>query len=147
MTAVVKPAVTALVRSAGVVIARRQAGGYRLLVLRAARNWDFPKGLLEEGEDAHEAARREATEGTGISDLAFDAAESHKETIAYGTGEIARYYLAITTTAEVTLPIAHELGRPAYDEWRWVSFDEAEDVLPPRLSAVLEWVRDTLEPR
>ncbi len=129
------------------VIARRQAGSYRLLVLRAARNWDFPKGLIEEGEDAHDAARREATEGTGISDLAFDAAESHKETIAYGTGEIARYYLAITTTTEVTLPIAHELGRPAYDEWRWVSFDDAEDVLPPRLSAVLEWVRDTLEPR
>jgi len=147
VTAVVKPAVTTPVRSAGVVIARRHAGSYRLLVLRAARNWDFPKGLIEEGEDAHDTARREATEGTGISDLSFDSAESHKETIAYGTGEIARYYLAITTTTEVTLPIAHELGRPAYDEWRWVSFDEAEDVLPPRLSGVLEWVRDTLEPR
>jgi len=39
----------------------------------------------------------------------------------------------------------HELGRPAYDEWRWVTFDEAEDVLPPRLTAVLGWVRDTLD--
>lgn len=137
---------TTVVRSAGVVIARRQAGIYRLLVLRAARYWDFPKGLIEEAEDAHDAARREATEGTGISDLTFDAAESHKETIAYGTGEIARYYLAITTTDEVTLPIAHELGKPVYDEWRWVTFDEAEDVLPPRLTAVLAWVRDTLDP-
>lgn len=134
-----------VVRSAGVVIARRQGGVYRLLVLRSGRNWDFPKGLIEEGEDMHDAARREATEGTGISDLSFDAAESHKETIAYGTGEIARYYLAITTTDEVTLPIAHELGRPAYDEWRWVTFDEAEDVLPPRLTAVLAWVRETLD--
>lgn len=134
-----------VVRSAGVVIARRQAGAWRLLVLRSGRNWDFPKGLIEEGEDMHDAARREATEGTGISDLSFDAAESHKETIAYGTGEIARYYLAITTTDEVTLPIAHELGRPAYDEWRWVTFDEAEDVLPPRLAAVLAWVRETLD--
>ncbi len=135
-----------VVRSAGVVIARRR-GGWRLLVLRAARNWDFPKGLIEEGEDALDTARREATEETGIADLQFDAAESHKETIAYGTGEVARYYLAITSTEEVTLPIAHELGRPAHDEWRWVTFDEAEDVLPPRLTAVLEWVRDTLEPR
>jgi len=135
-----------VVRSAGVVIARRR-GDWRLLVLRAARNWDFPKGLVEEGEDALETARREATEETGISDLTFDAAESHKETIAYGTGEVARYYLAITKTEEVTLPIAHELGRPAHDEWRWVTFDEAEDVLPPRLTAVLEWVRDTLDPR
>lgn len=135
----------AVVRSAGVVVARRQAGVYRLLVLRAARNWDFPKGLVEEGEDALDTARRETTEGTGISDLTFDAAESHKETIAYGTGEVARYYLAITTTDVVTLPIAHELGKPAYDEWRWVTFDEAEDVLPPRLTAVLAWVRDTLD--
>ncbi len=136
---------TTVVRSAGVVIARRRSGDWRLLVLRAAGNWDFPKGLLEEGEGAHDAARREATEGTGISDLTFDAGESHKETIAYATGEIARYYLAITTTDEVKLPIAHELGRPAYDEWRWVTFDEAEDVLPPRLTAVLAWVRDTLD--
>lgn len=134
-----------VVRSAGVVIARRQGGVFRLLVLRSARNWDFPKGLIEEGEDALEAARREATEGTGITDLTFDTAESHKETIAYGTGEIARYYLGVTNTEEVMLPIVHELGRPAYDEWRWVTFDEAEDVLPPRLAAVLAWVRETLD--
>ena len=134
-----------VVRSAGVVIARRRSGDWRVLVLRAAGHWDFPKGLLEEGEGAHDAARREATEGTGISDLSFDSGESHKETIAYGTGEIARYYLAITTTDEVKLPIVHELGRPAYDEWRWVTFTEAEDVLPPRLTAVLAWVRGTLD--
>lgn len=137
---------TTVVRSAGVVIARRQAGTYRLLVLRSGRHWDFPKGLIEEGEDAHDTARREATEGTGISDLTFDAAESHKETISYGTGEIARYYLAITTTDEVSLPIAHELGKPVYDEWRWVTFDESEEFLPPRLTAVLAWVRETLDP-
>lgn len=135
-----------VVRSAGVVIARRSAGDWRLLVLRAGRNWDFPKSLVDEGESAMEAARREASEGTGIADLSFDAAESHKETIAYGTGEVARYYLGITTTVEVTLPIVHELGRPAYDEWRWVGFAEAEDYLPPRLAAVLAWVRDTLDP-
>jgi 8-oxo-dGTP pyrophosphatase MutT (NUDIX family) len=134
------------IRSAGVVIARRRSGDWRLLVLRAARNWDFPKGLLEEGEDALDTARREATEETGIAELVFDSGESHKETIAFGTGEVARYYLAVTTTEQVTLPIAHELGRPAHDEWRWVTFDEAEDVLPPRLTAVLEWVRSTLEP-
>lgn len=135
-----------VIRSAGVVIARRSAGDWRLLVLRAGQHWDFPKGLVEDGESAMDAARREAAEGTGIQDLSFDAAESHKETIAYGTGEIARYYLAVTTAIEVTLPIVHELGRPAYDEWRWVGFHEAEDYLPPRLAAVLDWARDTLDP-
>ncbi len=135
-----------VVRSAGAVIARRSGGTCHLLILRAGKHWDFPKGLLEEGESAHDAAVREAGEGTGIADLAFDAAESHKETIAYGTGEIARYHLAITSTRDVTLPIVHELGKPAYDEWRWVTFDEAEDYLPPRLAAVLNWARETLDP-
>ncbi|MBM3372741.1 MAG: NUDIX domain-containing protein [Betaproteobacteria bacterium] len=140
------PAPATVIRSAGVVIARRSPGSWRLLVLRAGLHWDFPKGLVEDGESAIDAARREASEGTGISDLSFDAAESHKETIAYGTVEIARYYLAITRTETVTLSVVNELGHPAYDEARWVGFDEAEDYLPPRLAAVLAWVRETLDP-
>ena len=34
-----------------------------------------------------------------------------------------------------------ELGRPEHHEYRWVSFDEAEDLLPPRLAIVLDWAR------
>ena len=41
------------------------------------------------------------------------------------------------------LPISHELGRPEHHEWRWVSFDEAEDLLPPRLALILDWARPT----
>ena len=37
-----------------------------------------------------------------------------------------------------------ELGRPEHDEWRWVSYDEAEDLLPPRLARVLDWARDAI---
>lgn len=133
-------------RSAGVVIARRRGGNWRLLVLRSFRNWDFPKGLVEAGEDELDAAKREAAEETGITDLAFDFGESYKETIPYAQGKIARYYLAVTKTDQVTLPISHELGRPEHDEWRWISFEEAEDLLPPRLAAVLYWARDMLEP-
>jgi 8-oxo-dGTP pyrophosphatase MutT (NUDIX family) len=138
-------AATPVVRSAGLIIARRRGSDWRLLVLRAAAQWDFPKSLLAEGEDALDTAKREAAEETGIGDLALDFGDAHKETIAYGRGEIARYYLAVTTTEAVKLPIAHELGRPAHDEWRWVGFDEAEDVLPPRLAAVLDWARNKLE--
>ena len=105
-------------RSAGVVIARRRGGDWRLLVLRSFRNWDFPKGLVEAGEDELDAAKREATEETGITDLAFDFGESYRETIPYAHGKIARYYLAVTKTDQVTLPISHELGRPEHDEWR-----------------------------
>ena len=33
--------------SAGVVVVRRFPEGWRCLVLRAYRNWHFPKGLVE----------------------------------------------------------------------------------------------------
>lgn len=141
MSATAKP-----VRSAGVVVARRHGSNWRLLVLRAFSNWDFPKGLIEDGEDPLDTARRETVEETGITDLAFDFGDSFRETIPYANGKIARYYLAITETEHITLPISHELGRPEHDEWRWVGFEEAEDFLPPRLAAVLDWARETLDP-
>ncbi len=133
-------------RSAGVILAKRRDGDWRLLVLRAFNAWDFPKGLVEPGEDELDAAKREATEETGITDIDFKFGESYKETIPYANGKIARYYIAVTETEHITLPISNELGRPEHDEWRWVSFNEAEDLLPPRLAAVLYWTRDTLEP-
>ena len=46
--------------------------------------------------------------------------------------------------AEIKLPVSPELGRPEHHEWRWVSYDEAEDLLPPRLGIVLDWVRSTI---
>ncbi len=37
-------------RSAGIVIVHRVAEGWHYLVLRAYRNWDFPKGVVEPSE-------------------------------------------------------------------------------------------------
>jgi 8-oxo-dGTP pyrophosphatase MutT (NUDIX family) len=130
--------------SAGVVPIRRTAGGWRVLVLRAYKNWDFPKGRVEAGENPIDAARREATEETGLTDLEFSFGDVYRETLPYAGGKIARYYLAETRDENVHLPISHELGRPEHHEWRWVSFDQAEDLLPPRLALVLNWVRETL---
>jgi 8-oxo-dGTP pyrophosphatase MutT (NUDIX family) len=131
--------------SAGVVPIRRTAGGWRVLVLRAYKNWDFPKGRVEAGENPIDAARREATEETGLTDLEFSFGDVYRETLPYAGGKIARYYLAETRDENVHLPISHELGRPEHHEWRWVSFDQAEDLLPPRLALVLNWVRETLD--
>jgi len=133
-------------RSAGAVVFRRTRRGVRLLVLRSHAIWDLPKGLLDDGENGIHCARREVFEETGLADLDYPFGEdAYKETLPYATGEIARYYLAETGTADVVLPIAPELGRPEHDEWRWVSTDEAEDLLPPRLAVVLEWARATIE--
>ena len=129
-------------RSAGAVVFRRTPQGARLLVLRAYANWDFPKGLIEDDETEFHAAQREVFEETGLADLDYPFGEqAYKETLPYATGKIARYYLAETETESVVLPISPELGRPEHHEWRWVSFDQAEDLLPPRLALVLEWAR------
>lgn len=135
----------AKVLSAGVVPLRKTPQGWRLLVLRCFRNWDFPKGRVEAGEEPIDAAKRETTEETGLTDLDFPFGEIYRETLPYAGGKVARYYLAETTDENVRLPISHELGRPEHHEWRWVSTHEAEDLLPPRLALVLDWVRETLE--
>ena len=131
-------------RSAGAVVFRRTAQGVRYLVLRAYANWDFPKGLLEAGESDFDAAQREVAEETGLTDLDYPFGDAHRETLPYANDKVARYYLAETERAEITLPVSPELGRPEHHEWRWVSYDEAEELLPPRLSRVLDWARDTI---
>ncbi len=129
------------IRAAGAVVFRRTERGVRLLVLRAYANWDFPKGLVEKGEASFDAARREAREETGLSDLDYPFGDEHRDTLPYSNNKIASYYLAETEESKITLPVSAELGRPEHDEFRWVSFDEAEDLLPPRLAIVLEWAK------
>ncbi len=131
--------------SAGVVVARRDTSGWRLLVLRAYRYWDFPKGMVEPGETPLEAAIRETAEEAALSDLVFRWGEGYCETAPYRGGKVARYYLAETTQSSVSLPVSPELGRPEHDEWRWVGFDEAGRLLPPRLQPILAWARKQLE--
>jgi 8-oxo-dGTP pyrophosphatase MutT (NUDIX family) len=133
------------VLSAGVIPIRKTANGWRVLVLRAYKNWDFPKGRVEPGEDPLDAAKREATEETGLTDLQFPFGEAYRETLPYAGGKIARYYLAQTSEHEIRLPVSSALGRPEHHQWRWVSLAEAEDLLPPRLALVLDWARGTLE--
>ena len=131
-------------RAAGAVVFRRSERGIRLLVLRAYKNWDFPKGTIEPGEDALAAARREVEEETGLATLDYPFGDEFKETLPYSGNKIARYYLAQTDAEKIELPVSPELGRPEHHEYRWVSFAEAEDLLPPRLAVVLEWARKTV---
>ena len=131
-------------RAAGAVVFRRSERGIRLLVLRAYKNWDFPKGLVEPGENELDACKREVEEETGLSALDYPFGDEHKETLPYSGSKVARYYLAETDADKIELPVSAELGRPEHHEYRWVSFDEAEDLLPPRLAIILDWARKTL---
>lgn len=129
-------------RSAGLVVLRPGPGEWRCLILRAYRNWDFPKGLPEPGETQLRAAFRETKEETGLTRLQLPWGEDYRETVPYGAGgKIARYYLAVSARGDVVLPISLELGRPEHHEFRWVTFAQAQQLLPPRLIPVIEWAQ------
>lgn len=113
-------------RSAGTVVFRREDGEISYLLLHYAtesRHWDFPKGKIEKGEFAHQAAVREVREETGITDLhlldGFQVEISYYFTrdkqVIYK--EVV-FFLAETRTAEVR--ISHE-----HIGFRWVSYDTA----------------------
>lgn len=109
------------------------------LILRAFRNWDFPKGGADDGENALEAATRELKEETGLTDFSFDWGEKSMDTKKYSNGKVATYYLAKIIKSELILPINPELGKPEHDEYRWATFIEAQDLLPKRLIPILQW--------
>jgi bis(5'-nucleosidyl)-tetraphosphatase len=125
--------------SAGVVVVRQSGEGWRFLLLRAFNHWDFPKGMVEAGEEPLAAAIREVREESLIGDLEFAWGESWTQTGPYSRGKVARYFIARTNTADITLPVNPELGRPEHSEFRWVSYDEAMDLVSPRVRPVLQW--------
>jgi len=130
--------------SAGVVIVTQEKGQWRYLLLRAYSYWDFPKGMVEEGEEPIKAALREVKEETGITDLEFHWGYGYRETPPYNKGKVARYYLAETKTKNVQLLINPAIGRAEHEEYRWLSYEEAVKLLAPRVKPVIEWAERTL---
>jgi 8-oxo-dGTP pyrophosphatase MutT (NUDIX family) len=127
-----------------VVVVRSGPRGWLFLLLRAYRNWDFPKGVVEPGEEPLAAARREVREETLIADLRFSWGEEYRETAPYSNNKIARYYLAETDTEGVTLPVSPELGRPEHNEARWVDLAGALSLSSPRIVPILQWAAEKL---
>jgi 8-oxo-dGTP pyrophosphatase MutT (NUDIX family) len=126
-------------RSAGVAVVRETADGARFLLLRAYKNWDFPKGIVGAGEEPLAAAIRETREETGIADLDFAWGTDYVETPPYAGGKIARYFVARTRVAKITLPVNAALGRAEHHEHRWVDLTEALALTVPRLQRVVAW--------
>ncbi len=130
--------------SCGIVLARPTDDGYMTLLLRAWHHWDFPKGLMEDGESPLDAARREVREETSIHTMEFSWGDRYMETGPYSRGKTARYYLASTGQEDVVMGPSPETGEPEHHEWRWVSFDEAHDLTAPRVRSVVQWARQII---
>ena len=127
------------VASSGLIVVRRDDQRVRLLVLRRYSSWDFPAVQLEGDADPLEAAISETADATGITDLTFPWGEEYRQTLPFEDGYVSRYYLAQTETQDVVLRIPAGAGSEEDYEYRWVTAEEAEDILPPRLAIVLEW--------
>jgi 8-oxo-dGTP pyrophosphatase MutT (NUDIX family) len=111
--------------SAGGVVYRIQDGSALFLLIKDSyQNWGFPKGHLESGERAEDAAMREVREETGIDDLAL---RGRIETIDWYfrfrgqlIHKVCHFYLM--ETGQATTNPQHAEGITAC---RWVSFDDA----------------------
>ncbi len=136
-----------MILSAGIVIVRRQEKEWKFLFLRAFRNWDFPKGIVETGEDPLETAKREAAEETGIWDLHFRWGHIYRETEPYsgfGGKKAARYYIAETECCQVIFSVNPEIGRPEHHEYRWLTYNELLELSPKRLKSIVQWANSVI---
>ncbi|MCU0649279.1 MAG: NUDIX hydrolase [Gemmatimonadaceae bacterium] len=112
--------------SAGGVVVRLVDGRPRVLLIRDSyRNWGFPKGHLEDGETAADAALREVREETGLADVAMigaiDTIDWHFRFRGRLVHKTCHFFLMKTR---------HGRTRPQRAEGitacRWVALEEAE---------------------
>lgn len=125
-----KPEETTKEISAGFVFFREESDGRKYLLLRHANggHWSFPKGHLEEGESAREAAVRELREETGLKPGEIRA--DFRERVHYShTREDERieksviYFLAsVGQFTKVSLTDEHL-------DYEWVSFGKGIEKL------------------
>jgi len=117
----------------------------RILMLRVGSYWDFPKGQVEDGETELAAAIRECYEETRIKDLLIWQ-DKFYETEKYSKKKkVSRYYIAVTGTKKVELPISEELGKPEHEEYRWVTEEETKGLsLHSRIAKVVKWAFETI---
>ena len=126
------------------MVVRREGDDWLYLLLRAFNHWDFPKGMVEDGEEPLAAAIREVREESTIEDLDFAWGSNCTQTGPYSGGKVARYYLAETRRSDVSLPINPMIGRAEHSEYRWVDFDEALELVSPRVRPVVRWAAQAL---
>ena len=131
--------------SSGVIVCRKEGDRWLFLLLRAYGYWDFPKGIVEPGEDPVHAAIRETEEETTIRDLDFRWGYDYRDTGPYNNRrKIARYYIAQTRTEKIELPVNPEIGKPEHDAYRWVTYEQALRMVAPRVRSALEWAMKTI---
>jgi len=115
--------------SAGGVVYRVTGGAPLYLLIRDSyKNWGFPKGHVEEGERPDDAALREVSEETGLSDLALrgliETIDWHFRFRGKLIHKVCHFYL-METAESLTSPQRNE----GITACRWLPFGEAEELI------------------
>ena len=139
-----------MTQSAGVIVVDWKEPEPLVLCVRAYRNWDFPKGIVEKGESLVQAASRELMEETELSvgpDVRLSGVSA--PSVTYGSGskkKTATYFLADRVSEKQPfLPVNPELGKPENDEYRWVPVSSLESLMPVRLIPVITFIEGWAE--
>ncbi|MEM1026426.1 MAG: NUDIX domain-containing protein [Myxococcota bacterium] len=149
--------------SAGVLMYRTRLVGLEVLVAhpggpffarKSLGAWTIPKGLIEEGEDAESAARREFREETGfvcpleLFELGSVRLRSGKVIHAFAGHGDADPERLDSNTFEMEWP--RRSGRrqifPEVDEVRFVVPDEARSLLNPAQAVLVDRLQAALAP-
>lgn len=122
-----KPAKKPAVRkefSAGFVLFRDTPEGRRWLVLDYGRHWDYPKGHLEKGETAWQAAVRELREETGIKQVDRVGAFKREMTYWFYSPKKGRVHKTVTFFVGRTRAEAVKLS-DEHAGYAWLPFEDA----------------------
>ncbi len=115
--------------SAGGIIVRKKGTQWDVLLLRDMnKNWTFPKGLVEEGEDPIAAAKREIFEEVGIRDVSLLSLLKPIHYMYNRGGLISKtvHYFLFSSRGTETPKGQKEEG---ISDVRWVPLDEAITII------------------
>lgn len=151
-------------RSAGVLLYRRKPEGLVVLLVHPGgpywRNkdlgaWQIPKGMIEPGEDAEAAARREVEEELGI---VLVGTLTPLGTVRQSGGKIVEAFAleqevdpAMITSNRIELEWPPRSGRfqsvPEVDAARWMTLDEAGTAMLPSQRPLLDRLCEIVDPK
>lgn len=116
------------VSAGGIVFRRDGERTFFLLIRDPYRNWGFPKGHLEEGEEPSAAAIREVGEETGLGGLELRAAvETIEWTFRFRGRQIHKvcHFFLMETEERRTTPQSAE----GITACRWASYEQATKMI------------------
>jgi len=115
--------------SAGGVVFRMDAGQPLFLLIRDSyKNWGFPKGHIEAGEQPEAAAIREVHEETGLADLAIRGQIDTIDWFFRFRGQLIHKVCHFYLMESVDAPTSPQRAE-GITACRWTRFEEAQSLI------------------